>query len=464
MIKAEPRAFPPLFNFAPNARANRKQMKTAPGPKGHFIFGSIREVKNDRIQFVSSLAEKYGDVVRFKMGPKTLYLINHPDLARYVLIANHKNYHKGLGLTHAKPLLGQGLLTSEDDLWHSQRKLIQNLFHNELIEGYVATMNAEIDDMLDDWQNRKTGIDVFSEMTGLSLRILSKTLFNIDIEDRTNQISKIFSIAIKEASYRMTNMLDISSYIPSPHSFRLRRALKSLDALIFDLIEKRKRDESFQGKDFLSILLKSGNQPSNKQIRDEIITMLLAGHETTSVALSWSIFLLAKYPEYQVRLRGEFNQLRGTDDEAINLSRLKYPLMILNESMRLYPPVWLIPRRAIMPDEIGGYNIESGAEVLICLYNIHRHEQFWQKPDHFEPERFDPEDKNKNKYGFLPFGLGPRVCIGKHFASLEAQISLTKIISRFVVRLQDQKAEIKLDPLLTLRPKEKIIIDLRQLN
>lgn len=438
-------------------------MKTAPGPKGHFIFGSMREVKNDRIQFVSSLAEKYGDIVRFKIGPKILYLINHPDYARYVLSTNHKNYHKGLGLTHAKPLLGQGLLTSEDELWLKQRRLIQNLFHNELIEGYVGTINAEVDHMLDNWQNRKTDIDVFSEMTELPLRILSKTLFNIDIEDKTNQISKIFSIAIKEVAHRMTGMMDISNYIPSPRSFRFKKTLKSLDALIFDLIKKRK-NETFQGKDFLSILLKSGDQPSDKQIRDEIITMLLAGHETTAATLTWSMFLLAKHPEYQDKLRSEFNQSHSAGDEAIDLPRLKYPLMILNESMRLYPPVWLIPRRAIMADEIGGYDIEAGAEVLICLYNIHRHEQFWEKPDHFNPERFAAEDKNQNKYSFLPFGFGPRVCIGKHFASLETQISLTKIFSRFAVCLQNQKADIKLDPLLTLRPKEKIIIALRQLK
>lgn len=434
-------------------------MKTAPGPKGHFLFGSIKEVRNDRIQFVSLLAEKYGDIVRFKMGPKVLYLINHPDYAKYVLVTNYKNYRKGLGLTHAKPLLGKGLLTSEGELWSRQRRLIQNIFHTEFIESYVVTMGTEIDKTLDRWQSENNEIDVFSEMTELPLRILSKTLLNIDIEDKTNQISQIFSLAIKEASHRMTGMLDIHNYLPSLRSFRFKKALKILDGMIFELI-KTVRQNPNNGNDFLSVLMKSDKQLDDRQIRDEVITMLLAGHETTSVALSWTIFLLANHPEYQSELRTELSRKSGDDNGTKNFPHLKYPQIILNESMRLYPPVWLIPRRAVSKDEIGGYDVESGAEVLICTYNIHRHKEFWQQPDCFEPERFDPENKNQNKYSFLPFGMGPRICIGKHFALLEAQILLAKLAGRFTFSMKEQEAEIKLDPLLTLRPKEKIIINL----
>ena len=421
-------------------------MRAAPGPRGHFIFGSMRQVRDDRIRFVSSLAREYGGIARFKLGPKTMYLISDSQMANHVLSTNHKNYSKGLGLTHAKALLGKGLLTSEGELWMQQRKLIQSVFHTKLIEQYSAVITDEVDQTLDKWQTQRDVIDVFDEMTQLTLKILARTLFNINIEDKTSQISRAFHVAVKEASDRMTNMLDMSSYLPSVHTFRFRNALRSLETLVYRLIEDRKTNSSSQTTDFLSLLVNAPGNLENKLIRDEVMTMLLAGHETTAVALSWTIFLLAKHPEYQCKLKSE------TSSES------RYPQMIISEAMRLYPPVWIIPRKARMRDEIGGFDVEQGAQVLICVYNIHRNPHSWPQPELFDPERFGSHAQTHEAHQFMPFGLGPRVCIGKHFALLQGRILLTRLIERFTLRASQQNSQIDLDPLLTLRPRGKILV------
>lgn len=427
-------------------------MRAAPGPRGHFIFGSMRQVRDDRIRFVSSLAKEYGGIARFRLGPKTMYLISDSQLANHVLSTNNKNYCKGLGLTHAKSLLGKGLLTSEGELWMQQRKLIQSVFHSNLIDQYSAVIKDEVDQLLDKWQTQRDEIDVFDEMTQLTLRILARTLFNINVEDKTSLISGAFQVAVKEASDRMTNMLDLSSYLPSVHSFRFRNALRSLETLVYRLIEDRKTAAS-QTTDFLSLLVNAPGNLENKLIRDEVMTMLLAGHETTAVALSWTIFLLAKHPEYQGKLKSELS--------AARLSETRYPQMIINEATRLYPPVWIIPRKARMRDEIGGFDIEPGAQVLVCVYNIHRNAHSWPQPDLFAPERFGSHAQTHDAHQFMPFGLGPRVCIGKHFALLQGRILLTRLIDRFTFRESTQNTKVALDPLLTLRPRGQILISLQ---
>ena len=388
-----------------------------------------------------------------------MYLISDSQMASQVLRTNHKNYVKGLGLTHAKALLGKGLLTSEGDLWMSQRRLIQNVFHAKLIDQYSSVMNDEVDQILDKWQARRNEINVFDEMTQLTLRILSRTLFDIDIEDKTNLISKAFLTAVREASYRMTNMFDLSSYLPSLHSLRFRNALRSLETLVYHLIEDRKAN-SLRKTDFLSLLVNAPESLDKALIRDEVMTMLLAGHETTAVALSWTVGLLAKHPEYQRKLKEEIGEVAAGNYNAASLSELTYPQMILNEAMRLYPPVWMIPRKAKIGDEIGGCDIKRGSQVLICVYNIHRNPHLWQQPEKFDPERFRPGAQNHDRYQFMPFGLGPRVCIGKYFALLQVQVFLAKMIDRFTFHETPQNSGIELDPLLTLRPKGKILINL----
>lgn len=387
-----------------------------------------------------------------------MYLISDSQMANHVLCGNQKNYLKGLGLTHAKALLGRGLLTSEGELWMNQRKLVQSVFHAKLIDQYSEVINDEVDKILDKWHYQRGEINVFEEMTQLTLRILTRTLFNINLEDKNSLISRSFTVAVKEASQRMTNMLDLSGYLPTIRSFRFRSALRSLETLVYRLMEDR-RSGSSERIDFLSLLVNSPAKLEKRLIRDEVMTMLLAGHETTSVALSWTVFLLSKHPEYQHKLRSEMSGVPAGNYEAFRALKFRYPQMILNEAMRLYPPVWIIPRKARMRDEIGGFDIEPGSQVLICVYNIHRNPHSWRQPDLFEPERFDPDIHNHHVHSFMPFGLGPRTCIGKQFASLQGRILLAKLIDRFTLREAQQNSKIELDPLLTLRPKGKILIN-----
>ena len=447
-----------------------KTIIRAPGPKGHFLLGNLMDVRRDRLEFVLRITGQYGDIVRFRMGHKTLHLINHPDYVKQVLLENSQNYKKGLGLSHAKPLLGNGLLTSEGEFWQHQRKLILPAFHRKKMDDFFSVMKQEIELMLKRWEvqvSREAAIDVYKEMMQLTLTILGRTLFSIDLTNKTDKLAQSFSLAVKEAIHRMTAMFELSSYFPTPRNLRFRKALKILDAFIYDLINQRRQGQkSNNNADLLSMLLlatdeKTEKKMNDKQLRDEIVTMLLAGHETTALALTWSVYLLARHPKIQDTLRNKIKSFDAPQDFSYEqMAELKYSRLVLDEAMRLYPPVWLIPRRAIGSDNIGGFHIPRKSEVLICVYALHRHPAFWKEPNSFLPERFISDEERRSKYAYLPFGAGPRTCIGNHFGLIEAQLALSMIVQKYIIGSKGGQEEIKPDPILTLRPKARIQLEL----
>ncbi len=446
----------------------------APGPKGHFLLGSLSEIRSDRIRFINRLVKTYGNVVRFRMGPKVLHLISHPDDIKHVLLTNHQNYVKGLGLTHAKPLLGNGLLTSEGMDWSHQRKLIVPAFHKEKMNSFFETMKLELSLMMERWRKKailRERIDVENEMKNLTLSILGRTLFNIDLTDNRNKLHSAFTLAIADALKRMTALLEVGSYLPSPASFRFRKSLRVLDDFIYKLIREKEEAKGKNDKDendLVSILLSAINEDTgrkidHKQLRDEIITLLLAGHETTSIVLTWSIYLLAIYKNIQSKVRSEANSI--FDKSSITVSELnnfRLGKMVINEVMRLYPPVWIIPRKSIKADKIGNFQIPAGTNVLISVYTLHRHPEYWTDPDLFNPERFEGDAKKGVSEAFIPFGYGPRTCIGNHFALMEIQLALCMIIKEFSFTLSDGHEEVNPHPLLTLRPESRIFINVSQ--
>ena len=433
----------------------------APGPVGRPFLGSLLEVRDDRLTFVVELARQFGDVARFRMGPKIMHLINDPSHAKHVLQENSKNYNKGLGLEHAKPLLGEGLLTSEGDLWARQRHLVEPALRNPCLARYAAVVREETMTMIEQWQHwceTQRPVDVMVEVPRLTLRILFLTLFGTDMQTPSRAITESFNIAMEEASRRIVEPFTPPIWIPTRRNVAFKRALSALDEIVYGIIDARIENEnestSSQHDDVLSVLVRAmnDNRMNREQVRDEIVTILLAGHETTALTIVWSWYLMCRHPEIEEKLRSEIHESLGDRPPLFrDLTKLDYTRKVIKESLRLYPPVWLIPRTSVAADTIGGYYIPAGSAVLISPYCMHRNKAFWDRPDSFDPEHFSDRAISRDRYAYLPFGAGPRHCLGSGFGLMEAQIVIVMVAQSFRLRLvPDTDGSPK--PLLTLRP------------
>ena len=413
----------------------------------------------DPIAFLLRLRDRYGDIARVPLGSETLYLFSHPDLVRDVLVTNHRNFHKGRGLERAKMLLGDGLLTSEGDFHLRQRRLSQPAFHRQRIAGYGTVMSEYAAKRRDRWRAGAV-IDVHTEMMALTLAIVGKTLFDADVEHEAGEIGEALTTTFEAFSFGF--FLPFGQRLerlPLPATLRFRKARARLDATIYRLIDERRRTPSDRG-DLLSMLLLAqdtegdGGAMTNLQLRDEAMTIFLAGHETTANALTWTWYLLSQHPEVERRLHTEIDSaLGGRLPTADDLAALPYTRMVLAESMRLYPPAWILGRRALAPFEAGGYAIPARSIVLASQYTIHRDARWFPDPERFDPERFAPEHHAaRPKLAYFPFGAGPRVCIGEQFAWMEGVLALATIAQRWRLRLVPGHP-VALQPIITLRPK-----------
>lgn len=427
--------------------------RVAPGPSGRRLLGSLLEVRRDRLRFVTEAARAYGDLVCFRMGPKRLYLINGPDYARHVLCDSAANYEKGLGLAEAEPLLGKGLLTSEGDLWAAQRRLLQAAFHAGRIDAYCGSMVSAAAARAETWRrpDRAEALDVAQEMVQLTIDILGRTLFGVDLKERAAEISEDLAVLTRWAMSRMASLLPLPLGAPTPRNFRARRALRRLEALVERMI--RGRDAG--GGDLLSLLAANGARPADdRQMRDEVMTLLLAGHETTAATLAWTWYELARNPEAARRVRAEADEvLVGRAATAEDVPRLAYTRAVVDEVLRLYPPVWLLPRRAREDDVIDGYAIPARSDVLVCLYTLHRHPAYWEDGDAFDPSRFAPgRSAARVACSYIPFGTGPRTCLGGRFGMTEVILVVATIAQRYNLELA-RGARIEAQASLTLHPR-----------
>ncbi|MDG4829918.1 cytochrome P450 [Solwaraspora sp. WMMD1047] len=411
--------------------------RVPPGPRGNAMLGKLREVNNDRLGLMTSVAAEYGDAVRLTMGPKSLYFFNHPETAKYVLADNHTNYHKGIGLIHARRALGDGLLTSEGALWRKQRKVIQPVFQRERIARSAGVIAEEADRLVGQLRTRLDGepFDVVHEMTGLTLGVLGRTLLDADLSG-FDSIGSSFEAVQDQAMFEMVSLSMVPTWVPLPRQVRFRRARRDLQRIVDQLVEQRVA-RGTDGEDVLSRLINSTSQESDPQVRqarmrDELVTLLLAGHETTASTLGWSFYLLDRHPEVFERLRAEAIEVLGDRLPVYqDLHRLTYTAAVVEEVMRLYPPVWILPRRAVADDEVGGYHVPAGADVLICAYTLHRHPAFWPEPDRFDPERFGTGRTERSRYAYIPFGAGPRFCVGNNLGMMEAVFVLAMVAREF---------------------------------
>jgi cytochrome P450 len=432
-----------------------------PGPSYWTPIGPGRLIRRDPLGFLTSLARDYGDVVRLGMGPICAYSIHHPDGVKHVLQDNNQNYVKGLVVDRVKVLIGEGLFTSEGDFWRRQRRLAQPAFHRERIAGFVDTMVRCTAARLATWeQAARSGepIDVAAEMNALTLTIVGETLFDRDLSGDAADAGRALRVALEVTAQRAMSYFVGPIWLPTARNRAFRRAVRTLDGVVFEIIDARRRAHE-PGRDLLGMLMaardeETGEGMSRGQLRDEVMTFLLAGHETTAAALAWTWYLLALHPDVAERAREEVLGVIGDRAPAIDdLARMPLARMVVEEAMRLYPPVWGISRQAIAADEIGGYDIPAGAIVNLSPWVTHRHPAFWPEPDRFDPERFRPGvERNRPRFAYFPFSGGPRLCIGETFALVEAQLIVAMMLQRHRLTLVDSTPAVP-EPTLTIRPR-----------
>ena len=395
---------------------------------------------------------EYGDIVRYRADGWAATLVNHPDYVKRVLQDNHRNYTKEgtPDFMMLKPMLGEGILTSEGESWLRQRRMAQPAFHRKRIEAFGTLMTDLTALMLDQWETQiGQPLEMVKEMTQLTLRIVARALFSYDVSSEADVFGRAVEVLNESMGHFDPTNMDVRR--------QFRSALITIQQIVHQIIQERRLHPEDRG-DFLSMLLvaqdeETGYRMNDRQVRDQVLTLLLAGHETTAKALSWTFYLLSQHPEIEERLVQELNTVLGGRTPTIeDLPHLPYSWMIIEESMRLYPPIWLLSRVAVADDEIGGFHIPAGSLVAVSPYAMHRHPGYWENPERFDPEHFRPERAaERPTFAYLPFSGGPRLCLGKHFASVEAHLVLAMIYQRFRLRLAPAHPVVP-EALVTLRP------------
>ena len=415
-------------------------------------------------------------MVHLRIGGRHQYLVFSPEDSKYILQENHRNYGRSPALHILKIFLGDGLLTSDGDFWRRQRRLAQPAFHRQKLAALAQTMIIETADWLDELKQRdKTQpVNVSQGFMDITMRIVCKTLFGSDVSSaQLEGLSPALDTLNYMANNRMLSPIPIPLNWPTPGNLRFQRASAQVDSFIYELINQRRQNQQ-QGDDLLSMLLNAedeemGDWPnagrmSDQQLRDECVTLFAAGHETTAVSMAWTLYLLAKYPDVLTRLRSESKSVLGdarTPPPNV-FQALPYAMQVVQESLRLYPPAWIMSRLALADDPIGPYTIPAGATALICPYLLHRDPANWPDPERFDPDRFAPGGAKDqlHSYAYLPFGGGPRLCIGNQFALMEMQILLAMLVRDFDIQsINNQRLVPR--PLVTLRPKRPIMVTLK---
>lgn len=420
---------------------------------------SARDLVRRPLSFFQAITHQYGDVVCYRSAPEVAFLVSHPDHIRHILVENNKNYSKATySNVKFKDVIADGLLVSEGETWLRQRRLMQPAFHQNRLTQLIPLVTGETGRVIERLEAAAVegqAVDISKFMASLTLSITTKALFGVDLGDEVNNVGDVINMA--------------ADLLEKPKHARFQNALQYVDKVVFSIIEERRRTNVDNG-DLISKLLQArdeetGQGMDDQQLRNQVITLLLAGYETTANALTWTWYLLAQNPGQADRMRSEVVQvLRGRAPASEDLTRLPYTRMVFEESLRMYPPAWVLGRKALGEDEIGGYRVPIGTIIAISPYVVHRHPSFWNEPDRFDPQRFTAERSNgRHRFAYLPFGAGPRQCIGNTLALLEAQIILSMIASHFDLALVPDQ-DIHPQPLFILRPDRPVLMQVRPVS
>lgn len=407
--------------------------------------GALLAFRRDPLGMLTRTVARHGDLVQLRFGPLRVYVLAHPDHAQHVLVDGAKSYSKRTrGYDALRLLLGNGLVTSEGDFWRRQRRIAQPGFHKKRIAAFADTMTEESLALVHRWRTlARTGgpVDVAGEMTNLTLRIVSRTLLSTEVDDTDSSIGHAVDRMNGFAREMMTNPFTLPMWVPTRKNREFRRHADTLDGIVMGIIADRRRTGEDKG-DLLSMLMaaedaETGEHMTDAQLRDEVMTIFLAGHETTANALAWTLLLLSEHPDVARRLQAELDEvLGGRAPNLEDLPRLETTRRVVRESMRLYPPAWSIGRRAEVDDVVGGFRIKADSLVILSPWVTHRSPALWPNPEGFDPDRFAPDAPKRPRYAYFPFGGGPRQCIGNNFALMEAELVLATIMSHFSVALE----------------------------
>jgi cytochrome P450 len=447
------------------ARKQTARGPIPPGPKGSLIMGVMRDFNRDTLEFVTRCRD-YGDIIHARFLYVHAYFLYNPRDIETLLTKHTKIFRKSRTLRSSffYRLVGNGLVTSEGEFWRRQRRLAQPAFHRQRISSYGDVMVQFAERAIAGWKSGEHR-DISRDMTRLTLEIVVKTLFNSDVSNDADRVGAILTTLVKPFASQATLKWILDNRLPTPAHRRYFRAVSEIDAIVYRIIAER-RASGYDEGDLLSMLLQAqdedGSQMNDQQLRDEVMTLFLAGHETTALALSWSWYLLATHPEAEQKFHAELAEvLGGRAPNVSDLPNLKYTEMIAKEALRLYPPAYGVGREAVEETEIGGYRVPKGTQLFAFQWVTQRDPRYFDEPDAFKPERWINGDPSP-KYAYFPFGGGSRQCIGSYFAMMEIVLLLATIGQRFRFKL-DPDHKVELLPVLSLRPKNgiKVILEPR---
>lgn len=444
-------------------------IRRPPGPRGLPFLGLTLAIRQDALGTLRRVAREYGDIVRLPVAFQDRIFLNHPDYIEQVLVIQQAKFHKSeLTRRIVEGLLGQGLLLSEGDFWRRQRRLAQPAFHRSRINGYAATMAESAERYIHDWRDGEQR-DLAREMMALTLDVAVRTLFGTSLPDQAQQVGHSMTFLMRYQLRRQRSPFRIPETWPTPQNKRAQRERDYLDSLVYRIIQERQSQSSNGRSDLLSLLMSAmdedGSQMTPKQLRDETMTLFLAGHETTAQMLAWTWYLLSENPEAEARLYQELRDvLNGRPPEPSDLMKLPYLHGLMHEVLRLYPPAYITARTSIAPCQIAGYDFRPGTTLLMSQWVMHRDSRYYADPDAFRPERWLEGLADRLPAGaYFPFGDGPRRCIGQGFAMLEAAIVIATLAQRFRFRPVPGHPVVP-EPLITLRPRHGIRMILRARN
>ncbi len=444
-------------------------LPTPPAIPGSFFLGNFAEVTADKLGSITRYSRTQGDLFALRLGPLKVVVVNQPSLIEEVLVTRAKSFTKGWTEQLIRPAAGNGILLSENDFWKRQRRMVQPPFHRQRLAGYGDIMVRIADEVSAAWKSGEVR-DVYPDTTRIGLSVAAKTLFDVDALGEADGLGLALNDVMQAVLARINSRFLLPDFIPTPNMRRLKSAVKRLDKLLYRAIAERRANPTDK-EDLLSLLLAArdeddGQAMSDRQLRDEAMTLFLAGFETTAINLSWVLHLLSRHPEAQARLRAEVSEVVGARKPAAgDLPRLKYVEAVINEALRLYPPAWAMDRFPVEELELGGFRIRKGVDLWMLPWVMHRDPRFWPEPEKFDPDRWlGVEAKQRPKFAYFPFGGGPRVCIGNAFAMMESVLVVSTLAQRFSFSTPEKDASEPLpDPGFTLRPQPGVTVQITHL-